>query len=171
MHWGCTAPPPTGVGVLPMHLRAGHSFVARPAACRQPCARLVTDIALSNRQAWQFFTAMGFTRGAASGQTAEAWLVLQPGSSDAPAARTLPPAAAAATMRSSRSASFQGSRTSAGCSTAGTSLLQALPLPRRPAAQPVPRPAILQAGLHHAVHTRVQVTSAWAKGGVGIKTL
>jgi hypothetical protein len=137
--------------------------------CRQPCARLVTDIALANKQAWQFFTAMGFTRGAASGQTAEAWLALEPGSNDAPAASALPPAAAsAASAGSCRFGSNPGRHTLAGCGTTGA--LHAMQLPRRPVVQHILRPAVLQRGLYQTVHRRGQVSGAMARVRAGMVT-
>lgn len=45
--------------------------------CRPTCLRVVTDIAISNKPAWQFFKRLGFQPGAASGSTAEAVLELQ----------------------------------------------------------------------------------------------
>ncbi|KAF6250258.1 hypothetical protein COO60DRAFT_903154 [Scenedesmus sp. NREL 46B-D3] len=135
-------------GVGEMLLRALLLHAVRLQACGQPCARLVADVALNNRRAWQFFEAMGFTRGDASGQTAEAWLSLptEAGERHAPRASTLPPAAATAALASRNPAGNRSNRSSAGCCA-----ITVMPPVRRPGVQHVPRPAVLHKGLHQAV--------------------
>lgn len=89
-----------GVGRMLLQALLEHARQAQ-ASGQQPFTRVVTDIGLNNSPAWQFFTALGFTRGAAQGATAEAWLALQNGAGDAaapaaPPSTATPPAAAAA---------------------------------------------------------------------------
>lgn len=141
---------------------ATHRHCHPAAAClaprRQPCSRLVTDIALSNKPAWQFFTALGFRRGAAHGTTAEAWLALEAAgegcAAEAPQAGAAPPAAAAA-LPSRCSSSMHGACYSTGCSSSGRVLLRR----PQPAARHVRLPVSLSSGQHRSAATSMRLSS------------